>query len=82
MEDLPATRRDIEQLESRLNQRLRDIETALLTAFHGYASGVSVRLRKIEADISNVDAATTARLAAIEERVLNLEIRLPPSAGA
>ncbi|MBI4874826.1 MAG: hypothetical protein HY822_09370 [Acidobacteria bacterium] len=74
--------RHLELMEQRLSQRFRDAEMALLTAFHGRASEGNARFRKIEADHSNLDAATSARLAAIEERVLNLERRLPPSAAA
>jgi flagellar biosynthesis/type III secretory pathway protein FliH len=66
------------RLESRIIGRMRDMETALLTAFHSYATGVSVRFRKIEADVSNIDTAATARLAALEDRVLEVERRLPP----
>jgi len=85
-ENAPVTRavlqaelqQELTALESRLIGRMRDMETALLTAFHFYAAGVSVRFRKIEADVSNIDAATTARLAALEDRVLEVERRLPP----
>lgn len=65
------------RLEDRLLGRMRDMETALLTAFHSYSKGVSVRFRKIEADVSNIDAATAARLAALEDRVMEVERRLP-----
>ena len=74
--------RELAALESRLESsligRMRDMETALLTAFHSYATGVSVRFRKIEADVSNIDAAANARLAALEDRILEVERRLPP----
>ena len=74
--------RELAALESRLESsligRMRDMETALLTAFHSYSRGVSVRFRKIEADVSNIDAAANARLAALEDRIMEVERRLPP----
>ncbi|MDP2997572.1 MAG: hypothetical protein Q8N47_08790 [Bryobacterales bacterium] len=85
-ENTPVTRAELQQeltaLESRLESsligRMRDMETALLTAFHSYSRGVSVRFRKIEADVSNIDAAANARLAALEDRIMEVERRLPP----
>jgi len=67
------------ELEARLVEHMRHIETSLLTAFHSYAQGVNVRFRKIEADLSNLDTATLARLDAIEQRMLAIEMRLPAS---
>ena len=82
-DNTPVTRAELREelaaLESRIIGRMRDMETALLTAFHSYATGVGVHFRKIEADDSNIDAATTARLAALEDRVLEVERRLPPA---
>ena len=66
------------RFESRIIGRMREMETALVTAFHSYATDVSVRFRKIEADVTNIDTATLARLAALEDRVLEVERRLPP----
>ena len=85
-DNAPLTRAELREelasfesrLESHLLGRTRDMETALLTAFHSYATGVSVRFRKIEADVTNIDAAATGRLAALEDRVLEVERRLPP----
>jgi len=68
---------DLSGMEARLVEQMRHVETSLLTAFHNYAQGVNVRFRKIEADLSNVDAATLARLEAVEQRMLAIEMRLP-----
>lgn len=80
-QNAPVTRAELQEelaaQESRILDRMRDMETALLTAFHSYSRGVSVRFRKIEADVSNIDAATAARLAALEDRVMECERRLP-----
>jgi hypothetical protein len=79
-EELAALESRLEsRLESSLIGRMRDMETALLTAFHSYSRGVSVRFRKIEADVSNIDAAANARLAALEDRIMEVERRLPPA---
>jgi hypothetical protein len=83
--DAPVTRSELQEelaafesrLEERLLGRMRDMETALLTAFHSYSRGVSVRFKKIEADVTNIDTATNARLAALEDRIMEVERRLP-----
>ena len=54
-DNAPVTRAELREelaaLESRLESsiigRMRDMETALLTAFHSYSRGVSVRFRKV-----------------------------------
>jgi hypothetical protein len=83
-----ATKKDLAELEARLDTKLdaklgalgdrlielsRDVETRLLTAFHGYGRGQAVRMHVLEVS----DSATAQRLAALEERVLNLETYRP-----
>jgi len=83
-----ATKKDLAELEARLEAKLnakiealgdrlielsRDVETRLLTAFHGYGKGQAVRMHLLEVS----DSATAQRLAALEERVLNLETHRP-----
>jgi hypothetical protein len=74
----PATKKDLAELETRIVDRLteliRDVETQLLTAFHGYGKGQAARMHSLEVS----DSATAQRLAALEERVLNLETRRGP----
>ena len=55
----------------RLMEFARDIETRLLTAFHGYGKGQAVRLHTVE----SAQADLAGRVAALEDRVLNLETR-------
>jgi hypothetical protein len=55
----------------RLTELIRDVETKLLTSFHGYGKGQALRMHDLEVS----DAAVKGRLEAIEERVLNLETR-------
>jgi len=75
--DLAQVRSDLTEFEARLVGHLRHMETSLLTAFHNHAQSVSVRFRKIEADLSNLNTATLARLDAVEQRMLAIEMRLP-----
>lgn len=53
----------------------RQIETNLLTEFHRYGKGQQVRLHSVETS----DARIIERLAIIEERLLHLESRRPPT---
>jgi len=68
-----ATKKDLAAMETRIVDRLteliRDVETRLLTSFHGYGKGQAARMHVLEVS----DSATAQRLAALEERVLNLE---------
>jgi hypothetical protein len=63
----------LESLGDRLTELIRDVETQLLTSFHGYGKGQAARMHLLEVS----DSATAQRLAALEERVLNLETRRP-----
>ena len=68
-------RADLAALEERITERLtefaRNIETRLLTAFHGYGRGQSSRLHTVEAGHQDLGL----RVAALEDRVLALETR-------
>jgi hypothetical protein len=55
---------------------MRQIKTNLLTEFHRYAKGQSARVHNVE--VSEYDMKV--RLSTLEDRVLALETRLPPSA--
>ena len=66
---------DLQAQDERLMQEMRQIETNLLTEFHRYGKGQQLRLHSLETR----DAAYTERLAVIEERLLHLETRRPPS---
>ncbi len=66
-------RAEIAAAEERAQEFARNIETALLTAFHGHAKGQTARFHTTE--VANADLAI--RMAALEDRVLNLETRRP-----
>jgi hypothetical protein len=55
---------------------MRQIETNLLTEFHRYAKGQNARVHNVE--VSEHDMKL--RLSTLEDRVLSLETRFPPSA--
>lgn len=76
----PVTRAEFDSglrnLKDELVDSMRQIETNLLTEFHRYAKGQSARLHNVE--IGEQDMKL--RLSVLEDRVLALETRIPPSA--
>jgi hypothetical protein len=60
-----------ETLRDELMEFSRQIETNMLSAFHGYAKGQQARFHTIEI----TEADFKLRLAAVEERILALETR-------
>src|ERR1700689_5058369 len=64
------------RLESRLTEAMRDMQTELLRGFAAFAQGQTIRLRKVEADQSNLDAALSGRVNVLEGRLLEIELRL------
>ena len=63
------------ELVDELTEKMRQIETNLLTEFHRYGKGQQLRVHTLESR----DAIVTERLAIIEERLLHLESRRPPT---
>ena len=76
----PVTRAEFDSglrdLENRLIDSMRQIETNLLTEFHRYAKGQNARVHNVE--VGEYDMKL--RLSVLEDRVLALETRMPPSA--
>jgi hypothetical protein len=76
----PVTRAEFDSglrdLENRLVDSMRQIETNLLTEFHRYAKGQNARVHNVEIG----EADMKLRLSVLEDRVLALETRIPPSA--
>jgi uncharacterized protein YceH (UPF0502 family) len=81
---VPVTKADLEaaleQLFNRIiehvDERIYDTETKLLRAFSEYATASDVRLRKVEANLGNLDTAATLRLAQLEAAVTELRARV------
>jgi hypothetical protein len=67
-------RAEIQAAEDRAQKFARGIETNLLTAFHGHAKGQTARLHTAELTTHDIGI----RIAALEERVLNIETRQRP----
>ena len=63
----------ITEAEARTQEFTRDIETRLLSAFHGHAKGQTARLHTNEVVAQDLGI----RIAALEDRMLNLETRKP-----
>lgn len=59
-----------------INERTHDAETRLLRAFTDYQQAHTTRFRHMKADLGNLNTATDERLAALQERVTNVEKRL------
>jgi hypothetical protein len=66
----------LEAMESRLTEKMRDMQTELLRGFAAFSEGQTIRLRKVEADQSNLDAALSGRVNVLERRLLEIELRL------
>ncbi|HTU34757.1 MAG TPA: hypothetical protein VMF66_13230 [Candidatus Acidoferrum sp.] len=62
--------------KERLTEQLHDTETRLLKAFFQYQEHTDVRMRKMSADISNMDTASDLRLNNLERRVIDLERKM------
>jgi hypothetical protein len=69
--------RDVEnRLREYIDERTHDSETRIVRAFGAYQESAGVRMRKIEADVSNVNASTTQQLDAVQSKLLDLETRI------
>jgi polyhydroxyalkanoate synthesis regulator phasin len=64
------------QIDEQFTERLHDTETRLLKAFYQYQEHSDVRMRKMSADISNMDTASDLRLNNLERRVIELERKI------
>lgn len=61
----PATKLDLNQLEERLIERMRDMQTEVLRAFHDWARPVELKLRTLP--------FIEERLGLLEERISRIE---------
>jgi hypothetical protein len=59
----------LEAMEKRLETSIEKSETNLLTAFHGWARAMEIRVR----GVSGISTGFDERLALVEERVSELE---------
>jgi myo-inositol-1-phosphate synthase len=64
-------------------EMVRDAQTELLRAFLGYQENTDLRIRTVEAKVSNVDAGLSQRVNHVERRLWEIEKKLllnPPAA--
>jgi hypothetical protein len=66
----------LDAMEHRLVEKMRDMQTELLRGFASFSEAQTIRLRKVEADQSNLDAALSGRVNVLEGRLLQIELRL------
>ena len=66
----------LDAMEHRLVEKMRDMQTELLRGFASFSETQTIRLRKVEADQSNLDAALSGRVNVLEGRLLQIELRL------
>jgi hypothetical protein len=64
------------EMEARLTEKMRDMQTELLRGFESFSTGQTIRLRKLEADQSNLDVSLRGRVDVVESRLLQIELRL------
>jgi hypothetical protein len=64
------------RLREYIDERTHDSETRIVRAFGAYQESASVRMRKIEADVSNINSSTTQQLDAMQSKLLDLETRI------
>jgi hypothetical protein len=82
-QDIAEVKHDMAGMENRLSERIRDSQTEILKAFLPYQESQNLRLRTLEAKLSNTDTGITERMAILERRLAEIEKRLllnPPAA--
>ena len=66
----------LQHTEEQFAERIHDAETRLLKAFYQYQEHSDVRMRKMSADISNMDTASDLRINNLERRVIEIERKI------
>jgi hypothetical protein len=66
----------LQKLDEHLTEKMRDMQTELLRGFASFSQNQTIRLRKVEVDQSNLDAALSGRVNVLEQRLLEIELRL------
>ena len=75
-EDKQWIKEQLDALSDHMTERMRDMQTEILRGFEVVSTGQTIRLRKLEADHSNLDAASSGRIEAVERRLFEIEKRL------
>ncbi len=64
------------ELSEYIDERTHDTETRIVRAFGAYQQSSGIRFRKLESDVSNVNASTTEQMDAFQSKLLELETRI------
>jgi hypothetical protein len=70
------TRNLRDDIREYVDERSHDAETHIVRAFDAYQESAGMRMRKIEADVSNINASTTQQLDVLQSKLLDLETRI------
>jgi outer membrane protein TolC len=72
----PASKADLQALEERLTETIRDAQTEVRKAFYGFAESNRQRVAQLEGN----QGALITRIGVLEDRMLQLErkINFPP----
>ncbi len=77
---LDALETRVDGLETHLieviEEKVRDAQTEILRGFIAFQNSNAPRMRKMEADLSNIDASTSQRLEILEARMFEVEKKL------
>jgi hypothetical protein len=65
-----------ERIGERIDEKVRDIQTELLRGMAAFTEAITLRMRKIEANNSNLDLALSGRMDILEKRLGEIEQRL------
>lgn len=68
-------------MEARLVEKIRDSQTELLRGFEKFQTAQNIRMRKLEANLSNLDTSASLRLENLEERLFEVEKKLLLNGG-
>ncbi len=69
-------RKHLDGMKADLIEFMRGTQTEILRGFHAHSDSLTIRLRKIEADQSNLDIALSKRVEILERRLLEIETKL------
>jgi hypothetical protein len=80
LEAMSQLRTDIgerfQSLKEYVDERTHDAETRLLRGFADFSSTYEIRMRKMNADMGNLNTAADSRLAIVEDRLAAVERKL------
>jgi hypothetical protein len=62
--------------KAHLVEQMRGMQTELLRGFQAFSVAHDIRVRKLEVDQSNLDAALSGRVNVLENRLMQIELRL------